>query len=126
MDTNHVLPMDLRGIGDISDSEKYIVGGMWGDQEVSNKTLRLEWQASPNSIENQSATSLLYPNPAINFIHIDNGIGYKNYEIFGLEGRPVLSGSVNHKINVSDLPSGIYLIKLSGPDKSVNQRFVKQ
>ncbi|MFT4682278.1 MAG: hypothetical protein ACI9FU_001596 [Granulosicoccus sp.] len=123
---NTQLPMDLRGIAEVSDSVKYIVGGMWDGQEVSNKTLRLEWRASPNSVENQSASNLLYPNPAINFIHIDKSLGFKHYAIFGLDGRPVLSGLIEYQINISELNSGIYIIKLNSEDGFIYQRFVKQ
>ena len=38
------LPMDLRGIGEINDSTKIIVGGIEEDQKVSRNTYLLKWQ----------------------------------------------------------------------------------
>lgn len=40
---NNQFPMDLRGIANISDTIKYIVGGMLENQKVSNKVYRLVW-----------------------------------------------------------------------------------
>lgn len=39
-----ILPMDLRGIANISDTEKYLAGGMLSDQRVSNKVYKLTWR----------------------------------------------------------------------------------
>lgn len=37
------IPMDLRGIATISDSVKFIAGGMISNQKVTNKVYMLEW-----------------------------------------------------------------------------------
>ena len=37
------LPMDLRGIASISDTIKYLAGGMRDNQQVSNAIYKLEW-----------------------------------------------------------------------------------
>jgi len=123
-DNAHDLPMDLRGIGDISDSVKYIVGGMWDGQEVSNRTLRLEWQSSPNSIDIYSSNTLLFPNPATNFIHIDHG--FDSYEIIGLDGRTVITGNGENRVDISGLIPSLYMIQLTDGDSNYYQRFVKQ
>ena len=38
------LPMDLRGIGEINDSTKIIIGGIEKNQKVSTKVYLLEWK----------------------------------------------------------------------------------
>jgi N-acetylneuraminic acid mutarotase len=38
------LPMDLRGIAEINDSTKILVGGITENQQVSNKVYLLEWK----------------------------------------------------------------------------------
>ena len=38
------FPMDLRGIAEINDSVKYIVGGIEKNQKVSNKVYKIEWK----------------------------------------------------------------------------------
>jgi len=42
--TSAPAPMDLRGIGSITTTVKYIIGGMLADQKVSNKIFRLDWK----------------------------------------------------------------------------------
>ncbi len=41
---NKNIPMDLRGIANINDSVKYIIGGIGENQKVSNKVYKLEWK----------------------------------------------------------------------------------
>jgi len=43
-DFTNKLPMDLRGIAEINDSTKIIVGGILDNQKVSNKVYKLEWK----------------------------------------------------------------------------------
>jgi len=40
----NILPMDLRGIAEINDSTRIIVGGILENQKVSNKVYKLEWK----------------------------------------------------------------------------------
>jgi hypothetical protein len=42
-DFNKNITMDLRGIANIDDSVKYLVGGMQKGQEVSKDIIKLEW-----------------------------------------------------------------------------------
>ncbi len=38
------VPMDLRGIASVSETVKYLMGGMVANQTVTNKIFRLEWK----------------------------------------------------------------------------------
>lgn len=44
VDLTSNLPMDLRGIAEINDSTKIIVGGILEDQKVSNSVFKLQWK----------------------------------------------------------------------------------
>jgi N-acetylneuraminic acid mutarotase len=44
LEFNKNIPMDLRGIVDIHDSIKYIIGGMDKNQKVTDKVYKLEWK----------------------------------------------------------------------------------
>ena len=71
-----LIPMDLRGIASISDSVKYIVGGMENNQLVSNKTLRLSSSITTSIRETNSLNgNSVYPNPADNYVFVDNEDG---------------------------------------------------
>lgn len=58
----------------------------------------------------------VYPNPVTEFLNIDSEIENLEFQIFTIQGSPVLNGTVsNRKVEVSALSSGIYLIKLTSP-----------
>ena len=50
-----------------------------------------------------------------------------NYSITNLSGQIIASGNVkDHKVDVSGLSSGIYMIEIESGGKSVFRKFVKQ
>ncbi len=49
IDFNKNITMDLRGIANINDSIKYIVGGMDKNQKVTNKVYKLEWKVKEST-----------------------------------------------------------------------------
>ncbi|GGZ75054.1 LamG-like jellyroll fold domain-containing protein [Algibacter mikhailovii] len=68
------------------------------------------------SIENQN-TNLqisLFPNPSSDFVSISGLKTKTNYEVYNAIGSKVLKGTlaINDKIDVQNLTSGIYLLKL--------------
>jgi len=76
----------------------------------------------------------LYPNPAQNFLNIEikNGISIEDriqYSIYSLEGQKLTSGYIDvtiQEVNISELPTGTYLVKLTNNSNSVNKIFIKQ
>jgi hypothetical protein len=61
----------------------------------------------------------IYPNPVINYLGIENHSGKKlSYEIFDIKGSKLLTGS-DTKINLSDLQSGIYFLRLTLNNESI-------
>ncbi len=64
----------------------------------------------------------LSPNPTKSYINVANGSG--DYKIYSLQGTVVKSGSLTEssKVEVSDLPTGIYFLQSEG----FVGRFVKQ
>lgn len=73
----------------------------------------------------------IYPNPATDELVID-GLQIKNlkYEIYNIVGLVVKSGNLEksdkQKIKVSNLQSGVYLIKLSNLRNVKTQKFIKK
>ena len=43
-DFNKNIPMDLRGIANIDDSLKYVIGGIAKGQRTSQDIIKLEWK----------------------------------------------------------------------------------
>ncbi len=83
----------------------------------------------PAGIDNvdQSANLLVFPNPANDQLFLQNFEGMEQFTIFNTLGSAVKTGSVNNGIiEVSDLPSGMYLLTLKGHSNMTTSRFVKK
>ncbi len=128
-DTINPLPMDLRGVGEISDTVKYLAGGMLEDQWVSNKTFRLErsfepvFPMNPNHVVDlgQTQESLsLFPNPSSGRFEVEmkdqllDGL----LEVFAADGNRIMNLVVKNQnrvsIDLSKYPAGVYWVKIAG------------
>ena len=72
---------------------------------------------------------VLYPNPAEDYLFIsetEQGVAYQ-YSILDQLGRELDHGMLDHTIDISALPAGIYFLQLrSGQDQSTgNYKFIK-
>lgn len=57
---------------------------------------------------------ILYPNPVTSELHISNYNGNESVQIFDMLGSEVLNGKLlNGKLNVNQLPNGIYIVKVA-------------
>ena len=126
------LPMDLRGLGDINDTLKYIVGGMQANQQVSRQTLRLALE--PDSILSTSRplvippTPLLVtvsPNPAKNFLQVklekSTSWSYSISTLAGVQLRTGQQYSTLAQLEVKDLVAGIYVLEVQQGEKRSQQ-----
>lgn len=129
------LPMDLRGLGNVSDTVKYLVGGMKVGQIVSNETLRLT--LSPDSILTNVQTIpiqeiinfSLSPNPATESILIQTELGGSDVEYqlmtnLGVCLRKGIITATKTSLDVSDLVGGVYFLQLIGANKFGGQLIV--
>ena len=60
----------------------------------------------------------LYPNPVNDILNIDTKEEILSVEVFALQGQKVLSSKEN-KINVSELPAGIYLVRIQDVNNNI-------
>ena len=83
--------------------------------------------------ESPSLSIALHPNPAQDYIFIENIFSDKNIEIliFDTKGRLVLSkilsseNKSNLEVPIANLPSGLYFVKMIQDEKSASASFVK-
>lgn len=76
----------------------------------------------------------LFPNPASNqlTLTIDNSVVLKNLTIFDVNGKKSLeqldfkAQAFQHKMDVSQLPAGIYFLKVDSEEGSTTLKFIKQ
>jgi hypothetical protein len=73
---------------------------------------------------------LIYPNPASTEIFVDNVVveGSQNISVYDFYGREVLNYHIQpglNKIDISKLPSGMYLVQVKGRNYRVGKFIVK-
>jgi hypothetical protein len=75
-------------------------------------------------------TTRVFPNPTRDILRVEADYLIVNYQIYDLNGRIVREVNSTSDIpgmlefNVSDLPKGMYLLRLNGGDKSEIQQFL--
>jgi hypothetical protein len=90
-------------------------------------TFNFDLTVQPSSIEviNENKSILIYPNPANNIINFSTTKTIKSVQLFNTSG--VLIGEYfSKKINVSNLPKGMYISKIKTKNGIYTSRFIKQ
>ena len=91
----------------------------------------LKWTSSL-SVNEHNLTSWIsvFPNPAVNEINIQSSINVDSYKLFDIEGKQILQrNNVNKnqfKFDISDLNSGLYLLKVFSGKKSKLMKILKR
>jgi endonuclease I len=85
--------------------------------------------ASSTDLSLNNITITIYPNPAKNDLIIEtNNDLPKKFDILTIYGQTVISSVVENRtvISISDLPNGVYFVKLFSGEKMITRKFVKQ
>jgi len=101
---------------------------------VTNGTLEQDWtvtvEIQPNGISSADASKIeVYPNPTTSFVNVTNANG-NTVEIFNIVGQKVLTSKITsdiQSINVTNLSSGSYIMKISNINGLVvNKQIIKK
>ena len=85
----------------------------------------ITYQNTSNIVNLNTNTSLtIYPNPAINALYINKKVYIVN--IYNSNGCKVLTDSNKNSIDISSLPSGLYVVELIFSNNSQWHKFVKR
>jgi len=87
----------------------------------------LEWPTQAEIISKYRTT--VYPNPASDKIFIDNQDDFKEYSILKIQGNTIETSSLNrnqNQIDLSNYPSGIYFISITGINKRLVTKIVRK
>ncbi len=126
------VPMDLRGIANISQNVKYIAGGIIDDLEVTNKVYKLEWQ-DPTSVETETKDGNINvgPNPFRDILTIDltdSNNSMDQIYCYDLNGRLIFIEYPNSQsihIATKDFPKGIYTLHIKTKEKTIIKKIIK-
>jgi hypothetical protein len=113
-------PMDLRGIAKISDSLFFLAGGMESNQQVSRKTLRLDYRATPLGgnphVRGQKGQFFVYPNPVKDYALVRVGVkGPYWLRLYSVDGLMQYNGQFNKKevsLALGQFTPGTYVLQL--------------
>jgi hypothetical protein len=97
---------------DLPDSLTPIVGGLPKEGMVYRII-----PSSINSVNNNLLQSQvkMYPNPSSGVVYIDSKINLEEVKVFTITGKEVLISLNTNKIDISELPPGMYFVELITP-----------
>ena len=82
------------------------------------------------SVSEDAVTAFhVFPNPTHELLRVESDVTVNHYEVYNIAGEMLISKPVDGKrfnVNVSELPAGTYLIKMSSEGLVQTQRFVKK
>lgn len=93
---------------------------------IDNVTL---YRTYNNLIENAFTSVSVYPNPASDKVVIESQVIVNQYNIYNIAGEKIFSATVNEKsfeVNVSEIPVGAYIIRLTSEGMVESRRFIKK
>ncbi len=80
-----------------------------------------------NSIHNESRNKILMnPNPAQTILYIKSDSPIEKIQIYNTQGMTVHHGIYHNNLDISKLPSGIYLVKIITENNTTIQKLVKE
>jgi hypothetical protein len=101
--------------------------------QVEDYTINISLTAAglvtdPNSeISNENFDFTISPNPTESRLNVSFSSENATYEIMNYLGQEVKKGKLNQDgIDVNDLNSGIYFLKVNSNQKSVSKKFIKR
>ncbi|PLX07833.1 MAG: hypothetical protein C0596_08810 [Marinilabiliales bacterium] len=102
---------------------------VWKDcrVEVDNSDIYYsKYNPTPMSINNTSKDKIkFYPNPANDIIEFSNFNKNSIVEIYSVNGKLVFSQKINCKLDISEIPAGMYFIKILGEEKPITKKLIK-
>ncbi|AXG71437.1 hypothetical protein KORDIASMS9_03694 [Kordia sp. SMS9] len=79
------------------------------------------------SINDFDTTKLtVFPNPVIDQLHVTADTTIKSFSIFSVLGKEIMIGDSPTTIDVSQLKSGMYFIKINSEKGSITKQFIKK
>ena len=105
-------------------------GGAFGPTEstdfcVGNTVSRS--LVTPALAEQSTAYTLMYPNPATDFLNVQTPKGTQKLEVYGINGAVMQKVRVTEQgVDVSQLSSGIYLLVITTEKGVIREKFSKQ
>jgi len=116
---------DLSG----TEAERTTTVLITAEDKVSTKTYQVIFSLAVGIADMEGETIEIYPVPADDFLHVKGVESLRELRMINMTGSTVmiieLSGERSTQLDISDLESGVYFLRLSGDSSTTILRFVK-
>ena len=103
---------------------------LWASDASGEGTFALEIQEATALQAVDGVAVVIYPNPATDFVMVNNGTGIDQVRLYSLTGALVLDEAVNgtasHRLDLDRLPAGAYLLSVDTPEGIITERIMKE
>lgn len=86
----------------------------------------ISWGSTGIANQPQLTSLLVYPNPFSGKLSVQNTVGNENYELYNLVGQNVWSGKHIEQADFTELPSGLYFLKVIQPATTQTIKLIKK
>ena len=95
--------------------------------QVEDYTLNIKAAGTVTTLVNTNADTInIYPNPVKDILNI-NAKGDYNYQLISIDGKIVKDGNQSENaVNVQNLPTGIYIMKITQDGKTSSHKVIKK
>lgn len=95
--------------------------------QVEDYTLNIKAAGTVTALVNTNADTVnVYPNPVKDILNI-NAKGDYNYQLISIDGKIVKDGNQSENaVNVQNLPTGIYIMKITQDGKTSSHKVIKK
>lgn len=86
------------------------------------------WASTLSSSNFEESDFTIYPNPVTNQLYIESQEAFQRVEVFTINGKRILEvdHQENQPMDVSSLPSGMYMLKIETENGSITKKLVKE
>ena len=103
---------------------------LWNSDASGESTFALEIQEASALRGVDGAAVTIYPNPAVDFVMVNNGTGIDQVRLYSFTGALVLDEAVNgaasYRLDLDRLPAGAYLLSVDTPEGTLTKRIMKE
>ena len=80
---------------------------------TATQTQQVTITEAPLSAAEDAAEAVIFPNPSGDYLEVRSPVG-GTFQLLSLSGKSLLEGTINTKVDITSLRSGLYLVQLSG------------
>ena len=122
-------PQDIFGAGmDMNGTGNRVAGGAYGHDDKGQAKV-YEFQSDAGIVEGGNIVEIsVFPNPTYGTLHLQNVEESLEIELSDLNGKSILGREIvkDTQIDLSELPAGVYILKIEHSKGNQLERIVKQ